>query len=554
MMVSLFRNFAAGYPTIGPGRAFHAAPMLPPRSHGARRKRQLVWLGCQLVSVRVCAGDNSVSASLHLSSKLVMAMESMEAEEAQKSHEVNEVRAQPRGNSTESSRLTSTSPALVAMALALGVPQVYTPPVGDQLMALDPTAPRVKVLAPGCELRLIVDDDKHARVKLLPEQVPNPRPGQPAETSAEIFGAELVPGQDYPLLGGSRTAIYTWHGCKVQVSGPTVQEYDAPNVVMRDYLCCAAVLEQRRMRADDLGLPAPRVLVCGSAFSGKSSLCQILCNYALRREHTPVFVELDTRYSSIRQLQSVPACVTAMTVEHASDEEPMNRIAYFYGHLEWSANPEWYQRVVSHLSRVVSAKLSHATSREGARTSSSGLVVNAPFQPTPELLHKIIEMFEIDVVLVLDSEALHAALCRMFAGCPKINGVPKVEVVLLPKAGGVVQAASKRIRFMRALRVRDYFHGVMRDFSPFSVLVDLGDVQLVQIETATLSASMLPLGKESQKSVDFIDLNGALGTVVAAGTLANASVSGSLFPAVHLRYHPLQQHVPSLPDGDPQIR
>ena len=24
-----------------------------------------------------------------------------------------------------------------------------------------------------------------------------------------------------------------------QVSGPTVQEYDAPNVVMRDYLCCA---------------------------------------------------------------------------------------------------------------------------------------------------------------------------------------------------------------------------------------------------------------------------------------------------------------------------
>lgn len=76
------------------------------------------------------------------------------------------------------------------------------------------------------------------------------------------------------MLGGTRTAIFSWHGCKVQVSGPTVQEYDAPNVVMRDYLCCAAVLEQRRQRADDLGLPAPRVLVCGSAFSGKSVLCQ----------------------------------------------------------------------------------------------------------------------------------------------------------------------------------------------------------------------------------------------------------------------------------------
>lgn len=391
------------------------------------------------------------------------------------------------------------------MALALGMPQAFAPPGQDQLqMAMDPTAPRVKVISPGCELRLIVDDDKHARVKLIPQQFPTSRPGQPAEASAEIFGAEMVAGQDYPLLGGTRTAIFSWHGCKVQVSGPTVQEYDAPNVVMRDYLCCAAVLEQRRMRADDLGLPAPRVLVCGNAFSGKSALCQILCNYALRREYTPIFVDLDTRYSNIRQLQAMPACVTAMTVEHAADEEPLNRIAYFFGHLDWSDNPCWYQRVVSHLSRVVSAKLSHATSREGARVSSSGLVVNAPFQPTPALLEKIVEMFEIDVVLVLDSEGLHASLCKMFAGCPKINGVPKVEVVLLPKAGGVVQAPQKRIRYLRALRVRDYFYGVMRDFSPFSVLVDLSDVQLVQVETATLSASMLPLGQEAQKSVDFI--------------------------------------------------
>ncbi|CAL1153832.1 unnamed protein product [Cladocopium goreaui] len=170
------------------------------------------------------------------------------------------------------------------MALALGMPQAFAPPGQDQLqMAMDPTAPRVKVISPGCELRLIVDDDKHARVKLIPQQFPTSRPGQPAEASAEIFGAEMVAGQDYPLLGGTRTAIFSWHGCKVQVSGPTVQEYDAPNVVMRDYLCCAAVLEQRRMRADDLGLPAPRVLVCGNAFSGKSALCQILCNYALRR-------------------------------------------------------------------------------------------------------------------------------------------------------------------------------------------------------------------------------------------------------------------------------
>eukprot|EP00930_Biecheleria_cincta_P002118 TRINITY_DN103162_c0_g1_i1.p1 TRINITY_DN103162_c0_g1~~TRINITY_DN103162_c0_g1_i1.p1 ORF type:complete len:476 (+),score=70.91 TRINITY_DN103162_c0_g1_i1:33-1430(+) len=391
----------------------------------------------------------------------------------------------------------------MAIVLSGGQAFMQASPAG-QLMAMDPTAPRVKVLGPGCELRIIVDDDKHARVKLLAEQVQNPKPGQPVTTSAEIFGAEMVPGQDYPLLGGTRTAIFTWHGCKIQVCGPTVQEYDAPNIVMRDYLSCAGVLEQRRQRADDLGLPAPRVLVCGSAFSGKNALCQILCNYALRREHTPIFVDLDTRYSHIRQIQSLPACVTATTVDHSADEEPSHRIAYFYGHLDWSESPGLYERVVSHLSKVVLAKLSHSASREGARTSSSGLVVNSPFQPTPALLEKIVEMFGIDVVLVLDSEGLHSALAKLYGNTPRLNGVPKVEVVPLPKAGGVVQAAQKRIRYMRALRVRDYFYGVMRDFSPYSVLVDLSDVQLVQIETATLSASMLPLGQESRQSVEFI--------------------------------------------------
>jgi len=386
----------------------------------------------------------------------------------------------------------------MAAPLPAGVPQALAPPVtgGAALVAVDPSAPRIKELGPGCELRIIVDDDKHARVKLVSDQ------SVPA--SAEIFGAELIPGQDYPLLGGTRTAVYSWHGCKIQVSGPTAQEYDAPNVVMREYLYCAAVLEQRRQRADDLGLPAPRALVCGSNFSGKSSLCQVLCNYAMRREHTPIYVDLDPRYSSIRQLQSLPACIMATTVDHAADEEPQRRMAYFFGHLDWSDNVQLYERVVSHLSRVVIAKLSHNTTPEGARTASSGLVVNSPCQPSLDLLLKIIEMFEIDIVFVLANEGVLADLSKIYGGCQRINGVPKVEVVSLGRAGGVEPAAPKRLRYLRALRVRDYFYGVMRDFHPYSVLVELDTVNLVQIETATLSASMLPIGQESQKSVDFI--------------------------------------------------
>lgn len=399
------------------------------------------------------------------------------------------------------------------LAVAVGVPGGATALVPATLVPVDPAAPRIKEISPGCELRIIVDDDKHARVTLVGDQQ---HPGsaqvlqvpKPLATSAEMFGAELVPGQEYPLLGGTRTAIFTWHGCKVQISGPTLQEYDAPNIVMRDYLSCAAVLEQRRQRADDLDLPAPRVLVCGSAFSGKSSFCQVLCNYALRREHTPIFVELDPRYSNIRQLQGLPACLCAMPVEHPADEEPHRRMAYFYGHIDWTDHPRLYERLVGHLSRVVQAKLAHNTSPEGARTASSGLIVNAPSQPTPELLQKIIKLFDIDVVFVLDNESLHAALSQIYARDPQqqeeeASTSPKVEVVPLPKAGGVVQAAARRIRFLRALRVRDYFYGVMRDFHPFSVLVELDEIQLVQIEIVTLGAGMLPIGQEARQSADF---------------------------------------------------
>ena len=45
--------------------------------------------------------------------------------------------------------------------------------------------------------------------------------------------------------------------------------------------------------------------------------------------------------------------------------------------------------------------------------SASGLIANAPSQPTPELLGRIVELFGIDAVLVLDDESLFASLQGM---------------------------------------------------------------------------------------------------------------------------------------------
>jgi polyribonucleotide 5'-hydroxyl-kinase len=141
--------------------------------------------------------------------------------------------------------LAAVAQAQAQLALTAGASLVPSGAAAAQPQ--DPAAARIRQLGPGSELRIIVDDDKHAKVKLIKEEgqrqnsARQQKLGLPPAATAEMFGAELVPGTEYLLLGGTRTAIFTWHGCKIQISGPTNQEYDAPNVVMRDYLNCAAV-------------------------------------------------------------------------------------------------------------------------------------------------------------------------------------------------------------------------------------------------------------------------------------------------------------------------
>jgi len=44
------------------------------------------------------------------------------------------------------------------------------------------------------------------------------------------------------------------------------------------------------------------VLICGSKFSGKSTCCKILLNYACRLQHRPTFVDLDVFNNEIGYL------------------------------------------------------------------------------------------------------------------------------------------------------------------------------------------------------------------------------------------------------------
>jgi hypothetical protein len=305
---------------------------------------------------------------------------------------------------------------------------------------------RTKDVRAGTELRITVsaEDDLYLRAH---SKIPD------TFATAEIFGMELVMGHEYKIERGTSVAIFSWHGCTIEMRGPTTMEYDATNQAMRDYVNLAGVIEQKRQRAEEMGANSspPRVLITGSENSGKSTLGLFLANYALRKHRRPIYVELDPgSMSPHRQLPSVPGLVSAIHIDHSAyelNQEPVhpNRInlhksmdqgapaahlnpdypigrsvSFFYGYENWSDSPELYWKCIAQLSCLVHAKEELIESQwsidkagnlgiiaDGVRLenpSKGGIIVNCPSNPTPELFDEIIRLYNINTVVVIEDE------------------------------------------------------------------------------------------------------------------------------------------------------
>ena len=110
--------------------------------------------------------------------------------------------------------------------------------------------------------------------------------------TAEVFGSEIAPLQKHQF-SGAKVAVFSWHGCSLEVKGKTTVEYISDETPMNAYINTHFALESLRCEAADKGKVGPRVLVVGPSDSGKTSLCKILLNYAIRMERAPIYCDLD---------------------------------------------------------------------------------------------------------------------------------------------------------------------------------------------------------------------------------------------------------------------
>lgn len=65
---------------------------------------------------------------------------------------------------------------------------------------------------------------------------------------AEVFGTELTRNKKFTFDAGAKVAVFTWHGCTVQLSGRTEVAYVSKDTPMLLYLNTHTALEQMQQQ------------------------------------------------------------------------------------------------------------------------------------------------------------------------------------------------------------------------------------------------------------------------------------------------------------------
>ncbi|EEH40325.1 hypothetical protein PAAG_02380 [Paracoccidioides lutzii Pb01] len=352
-----------------------------------------------------------------------------------------------------------------------------------------PAAPVQHSLSRGSEWRFEVAFGRIVRVKLL-------------AGTAELFGTELAASQTY-TFAGTKAAIYTWHGCTLEVSagdpiaigglgstppspgsgsGGCQVEYIAEETPMAEYVNIHAALETMREEAKAAGCEGPRVLILGPEDAGKTSLTKILTGYATKRDRQPVVVNLDPSEGML----SVPGSLTAtafrsmIDVEEGWGSSPMSGpspipvklpLVYFYGlSSPLDAEGQLYKPIVSRLALAVAGRLV-----EDRDAKEAGIIIDTPGilgqGKGDDVIHHIITEFSVTTILVLGSERLYSSMVKNYDNKPisaststsnsttSPSTLGHISVVKVTKSGGSVDRDASFMKNVRDWQIRSYFFG-----------------------------------------------------------------------------------------------
>ncbi|PVD29573.1 hypothetical protein C0Q70_08827 [Pomacea canaliculata] len=235
-----------------------------------------------------------------------------------------------------------------------------------------------------------------------------------------------------------------------------------------------------RFEVDSKSSVQLEVLVVGPTDVGKSTVCRLLINYAVRMGRSPVLADLDVGQ------------VCALVMERAADVEEgymqTAPLVFHFGHKSPADNITLFNILTSRLAEVINVR-----SEQSHRVNTSGVIINTGgwVRGTGyDAIKHGAGAFEVDVILVLDQERLYNQL--------KSDMPDFVKIVLLPKSGGVVERSQHARAEARDSRIREYFYGIRNTLFPHTFDVKFSDVKIFKIGAPSLPESCLPLGMKAQ--------------------------------------------------------
>jgi polyribonucleotide 5'-hydroxyl-kinase len=231
------------------------------------------------------------------------------------------------------------------------------------------SATRTQDLAANTEYRFEVSFARSLTIKIL-------------SGTAEFFGTELAPASAYTFQG-TKGAVFTWHGCKLEISGEADSEYVAEETQMMSYANAHFALESLRERSTHTGELGPRVLIVGPENAGKTAVVKTLTAYAVKTGRQPMVVNLDPRQGML----SVPGSFTAaafssiVDIEEGWGSSPISGpspvpvkmpLVYHYG-LKDPEEGKVFRPLVTRMALAVTSRL-----EEDRASKQAGFIIDSP--------------------------------------------------------------------------------------------------------------------------------------------------------------------------------
>ncbi|KAI4939720.1 Cleavage polyadenylation factor subunit clp1 [Alternaria infectoria] len=343
------------------------------------------------------------------------------------------------------------------------------------------TATRTQDLAANTEYRFEVAFSRTLTVKLQ-------------SGTAEFFGTELAPSTVYTFQG-TKGAIFTWHGCKLDIGGEVESDYIAEETPMMSCANLHFALENMRDRSIASGSVemGPRILVVGPENSGKTSLVKTLTSYAVKTSRQPMVVNLDPRQGMLSVPGSFSAAVysSIVDIEEGWGSSPISGpspipvkmpLVYHYG-LKDPEEGRVFKPLVTRMALAVTSRLEEDTlsKQAGFIIDSSGAISQGRNGVYDNIEH-IVSEFSVNVVITLGSERLYSDLSRKFSA--RTGGDPSetVSVVRLDKSGGCVDRSEEYMKALRHAQIKEYFFGKGDEtLAPSSQMADVADLNIFRV-------------------------------------------------------------------------